>query len=441
MKENFVSGRRVVVMGLGESGRAAAELLIQKGASVIIRDSYLNERIDQMARQLQLRGARVETQPAGFTPCRFDLGVLSPGIDPQVPLVRQLRRARVPVVGEVELAARFCDTPVVAVTGTNGKSTTTELVAAALTAGGLRTTACGNLGVPFSDVVRGGDFYNVITLEVSSFQLETIEHFRPRVAVYLNFTPDHLDRYPTLAAYRQAKIRIFMNQTAADFAVVNPACELPALAAKKITISADHDDADYTFRDGALYAGGQKILMQEATNLRGPHNAENQLAALAVADLYGVARPDAIAALRAYRALPHRCELVRELDGVTYINDSKATNIDALEKALAGQTRPVVLIAGGKDKGFDFAPLKALMVKKARAVVAIGEVQNQLVRAWGQHVPCHRAADLAEAVSLGRRLAKPGDTVLLSPGCSSYDMFKNFADRGQQFKELVAKLS
>ncbi|MDR1192170.1 MAG: UDP-N-acetylmuramoyl-L-alanine--D-glutamate ligase [Verrucomicrobiales bacterium] len=440
MNENLVRGKQAVVLGLGESGRAAAELLCQKGANVIIRDNYLNERVDQVARGLGARGMRVETQATGFTPCRFDLGVLSPGINPSVPLVTQLKRERVPVIGELELAYRFCTVPVVAVTGTNGKSTTTELVAASLSAGGLQTVACGNIGVPFSDVVRAGEPLDVITLEVSSFQLEGIETFRPRVAVYLNFTPDHLDRYQTMGEYRQAKIRVFMNQTAEDFAVVNPDCELPALAARRVTVSAYHGGADYTFTGGYLCYHGQRVLAQEKTRLRGPHNAENQLAALAVADLHGVPLTETIDALRAYRALPHRCEVVRERGGVTFINDSKATNIDALEKALLGQTRPVVLIAGGKDKGFDFAPLKNLLAEKAREVVAIGEVQDKLVAAWGQYVRCHRAADFAEAVSVSARLARAGDVVLLSPGCSSYDMFKNFEDRGRQFGELVAKL-
>ncbi len=436
-----MKNKKIVVLGLGESGRAAAELLISKGANVIIRDDYLNERIDQLVRKFATSGVRVETQQTGFTPCRFDLGVLSPGIDPSMPLVKQLRGGNTPVIGEVELAYRFCESPVAAITGTNGKSTTTELVAAVLTAGGHRTTACGNIGKPFSDVVRSGEFYNVITLEVSSFQLETIVEFRPQVAVYLNLTPDHLDRYKSVEEYRQAKVRIFMNQTADDFAVVNPDCELPGLKAKRITINAYHADADYTFTGGWLCAGKEKVLQQSSTRLSGMHNAENQLAALAVADIYGVPREAAVDALCAYQPLPHRCELVREFDGVLYLNDSKATNIDALEKALLGQTRPVVLIAGGKDKGFDFGTIKKLVAEKVKEAVLIGETQSKLVQAWGQHVRCHRAGSLEEAVLASRRLSHPGDTVLLSPGCSSYDMFKDFEHRGQLFRELVNQLA
>ena len=436
-----LKNKKVVVLGLGESGRAAAELLIAKGAEVIIRDNYLNEKIDQLAKKFTNLGVRVETQATGFTPCRLDLGVLSPGIDPSVPLVKQLKKDKVPVIGEMELAYRFCECPVTAITGTNGKSTTTELVAAVLAAGGHRTVACGNIGVPFSEVVHSGEFYNVITLEVSSFQLETIVDFRPRVAVYLNFTPDHLDRYKSMEEYRRAKVRIFMNQTADDFAIVNPDCELPELKAKKITINAYHSGADYTFSDGWLMSGGQKILLQSETRLVGPHNAENQLAALAVGDVYGVSRADTLDALRSYKPLPHRCEMIRVFEGVAYLNDSKATNIDAMEKALMGQTGPVVLIAGGKDKGFDFSKMRKLVSEKVKDAVLIGETQSKLVQAWGQHVRCHRAEDLEDAVNISRRLSRRGDVVLLSPGCSSYDMFKNFEHRGQLFRELVSKLA
>lgn len=436
-----VSGHHIVVLGLGESGRAAAELLLDRGAHVVIRDSVLNERVQRLAEKLAVRGARVELQEATFSPCRFDLGILSPGIDPSRPLVAQLRAEGVPMIGELELAFRFCECPVVAITGTNGKSTTTELAAALLQAGGKRAVACGNLGPPFSDIAVRSAELDVAVVETSSFQLETIETFAPRIAVHLNLTPDHLDRYPDMAAYAAAKLRIFENQTSSDFAIVNAALELPPLAAQKITFSALGLPADYTFERGWLVARGQPVLEQSRTQLSGPHNTENQLAALAIADLLNVDRSAAIKALCAYRPLPHRCELVRELDGVRYINDSKGTNIDALEKALLAQTGPVILIAGGKDKGVDFSPLKPLLREKVQAAVLIGEMQRALVRCWGQTVPCHRALDLEDAVHQARRLARPGATVLLSPGCSSYDMFKNFEQRGELFRQLVLYLT
>lgn len=430
-----------MVLGLGESGRAAAELLIGKGADVVIRDHAMNERVSRLSEKLGTLGVRVEIQEKNFTPCRFDFGVLSPGIDPKRSLVTQLRQDNTPVIGELELAYRFCECPIVAITGTNGKSTTTELIAAIFVAGGKRTAACGNIGQAFSEVVKNGTDFDVMTVEVSSFQLETIEQFRPRIAVYLNFTPDHLDRYANMEEYRAAKARIFLNQTESDFAVISTACDDPAIKAKKITLNAYGEPADYTFENGWLKAFGQLVLEQSRTHLAGPHNAENQLAALAVGDIYGIPREKIIEALCGYRALPHRCEPIRELDGVTYINDSKGTNIDALEKALLAQERPVILIAGGKDKGVDFGGLKPLLAEKVKEAVLIGEMQSALIRAWGQSVPCHRAVDLEDAVVQSRRLAKPGSVVLLSPGCSSYDMFKNFEERGNLFRQLVKDLT
>jgi UDP-N-acetylmuramoylalanine--D-glutamate ligase len=436
-----VYDKSIVVLGLGESGRAAAELLLAKGARVIIRDSQLNERVERLAARLRPLGARVEIQERAFTPCRFDLGVLSPGIDPKVPLVAQLRRENVPIIGEIELAWRFCPRPVIAITGTNGKSTTTELIAAVLTAGGKRTEACGNIGKPFCDVVRHAEHLDVITLEASSFQLEAIETFAPRIAVFLNFAPDHLDRYASMDEYFAAKLRVFENQTEGDFAVVNSTLRLPALRARKITIHAYGAEADYVFRDGWLCRGDERILEQSRTRLRGPHNAENQLAALAVADIWGIPRSAAIEALCAYQALPHRCEVVRVLDGVTWINDSKATNLHSMESALPGMEPPCVLIAGGKDKGFDYGAIRPLIARHVSDAVLIGEAQSAMVAAWGQHTRCHRAADLAEAVATARRLARPGQSVLLSPGCSSYDMFKNFEERGEVFRALVHALT
>lgn len=430
-----------MVLGMGESGRAAAELLRAKGAEVIICDSQMNDRIERVAARLRPQGIRVEIQPRAFNPCRIDLGVLSPGIDPSVPLVRQLHAEQVPVIGEIELASRFCDKPIVAITGTNGKSTTTELVAAVLEAGGKRTEACGNIGKPFSDVVRNSEKLDVITLEVSSFQLETIETFRPRIALFLNFAPDHLDRYKSMEEYWRAKLRIFENQGPEDYAVVNAGLDLPPLAARRITIHAYGKEADYTFRDGWLCRGDEKIVRQSETSLTGPHNAENQLAALAVGDLYGIDRATVLGVLAGYKALPHRCELVRELDGVAYVNDSKATNLHSLESALQGMAVPCVLIAGGKDKGFDYAAIRDLVGRHVADAVLIGEAQSRMVEAWGQRTRCHRAQDLAEAVAAARRLARKGQTVLLSPGCSSYDMFKNFEERGRVFRDLVRDLT
>jgi UDP-N-acetylmuramoylalanine--D-glutamate ligase len=432
-----VNGKRAVVLGLGISGMEAAKLLQDHGADVTVRDNATSASVTARAEALRARGVNVELGDRIPATARFDFGVLSPGINPAAPLVQTLRQAGLPLFGELEMAYRFCECPIVAITGTNGKTTTTELVDALLRAGGKKTMASGNIGTAFSTAVRESGELDVMVLEVSSFQLEHIVDFRPRLSVHLNLTPDHLDRYGSMEEYEAAKWQIFRNQTADDYAIVNTNLRLPEMAARKITFDAAGGPADYQLLDGWLVARGEQVLEQGRTNLIGRHNAENMLAALAVADLYNVAREAAVAALIAYRPLPHRCEKVAEIGGVTWLNDSKATNIDALEKALLAMRKPVVLLAGGKDKGLDFSGLRPLLREKAKAVVLIGQMTEKLFAAWSSAVPCHRAGSLAEAVEECARLARAGDAVLFSPGCSSYDMFKDFEDRGNQFRALA----
>jgi UDP-N-acetylmuramoylalanine--D-glutamate ligase len=433
-----VNGKQVVVLGLGISGMESAKLLKDNGAHVTVRDSATGDpKVNQRAEALRQLRINVELGEAIASMPRFDFCVISPGINPNAPLVQRLRQAGLPMFGELEVAYRFCKCPIVAITGTNGKTTTTELVDAVLAAGGKRTKASGNIGTAFSAAVRDSANLDVMVLEVSSFQLEHIVEFRPRISVHLNLTPDHLDRYKTMEEYEAAKWQVFRNQTADDFAIVNTNLRLPEIAAQKITFSATGSQADYQLIDGWLVARGEQALEQSRTNLIGPHNAENMLAALAVADLYHVPREDAIRALCAYMPLPHRCEKVGVIDGVTFINDSKATNIDALEKALLAQRSPVVLMAGGKDKGLDFSGLRPLLREKVKAIVLIGQMTEKLFAAWNSAVPCVKATTLADAVERARHLAKPDDVVLFSPGCSSFDMFKDFEDRGDQFRALI----
>lgn len=433
-----VNGKRAVVLGLGISGMEAAKLLKEKGAEVTVRDNATaSAKVAERAEALRSRGIEVELGADVQTTSRFDFAVISPGINPNVPLVQSLRQAGLPLFGELEMAYRFCECAIVAITGTNGKTTTTELIDKVLATAGKRTLASGNIGTAFSAAVRESRNLDVMVLEVSSFQLEQIIDFRPRISVHLNLTPDHLDRYATMEEYEIAKWQIFRNQTVDDFAIVNVNLRLPEMAAKKITLSAAGLPADYQLIDGWLVARGEQVLKQSRTNLVGPHNAENMLAALAVADLYELSREKVIEALCAYKPLPHRCEKVGEINGVTFINDSKATNIDALEKALLAMTSPVILLAGGKDKGLDFTGMRALLREKVKAVVLIGQMTEKLSAAWNSAVPCTPATTLANAVEKSQGLANPGDIVLFSPGCSSYDMFKDFEDRGNQFRALV----
>ena len=437
-----ITGQHVAVLGAGESGASAATLLRGEGARVTVLDSGDPEKLREQAGRLRSAGIAVIAGPAADTdPARYDLGILSPGIDPATPLVTNFRSKDIPLTGELELAYVLCARPVIAVTGTNGKTTTTQLIETMLRACGVKTVACGNIGPAFSAKVREGRAMDVITVEVSSFQLEEIRTFRPKIAIWLGFAPDHLDRYPSVRAYYGAKVRIFGNQTPEDWAIVNLQNELPALKARRITFSASAGGGDFDLHDGVIHFRGEAVLRMGDTNLRGSHNAENLMAALGAGVAWGLDFARMREPLCAYKALPHRCELVRTLDGVDYVNDSKATNLDSMEKALVGEARPVVLIAGGKDKGFEFDSVVDLVAQKCRCAVLLGEMAGRIERLWSGRLPCVNAGrSLGRAVDVARSQARSGDIVLFSPGTSSFDMFRNYADRGDQFRTLVQSL-
>lgn len=434
--------QKVAVLGAGLSGTAAALLLRAEGADVTVLDSAEEKNLlKSTLDNLRAQGVRIMAGPSAAgdaTP--YDLVVLSPGIDPISPLARHFSERKIETIGELELGWRSCELPVIAITGTNGKTTTTELLAQMLNACGQRTIACGNIGKPLCEVVRRQKDFDVLTVEVSSFQLETIQTFRPTVALWLNFAPDHLDRYRSVWEYREAKLRIFENQTAEDVAIINAAENLRNLRARKITFSAYTDQADFRLVEGAIAYENQVVLRLADTKLRGSHNIENLMATLAAGRARGLSFAQMVPPLTSYEPRPHRCEFVRTVAGVEYVNDSKATNLDAVEKALAAQSKPVVLIAGGKDKGFNFEPLRALVQEKVKSVVLIGEMAKRIARDWEGAVSCEMASSLADAVERARAAAKPGDVVLFSPGTSSFDMFKSYADRGDQFRTLVHAL-
>lgn len=434
--------KTVAVLGAGLSGTAAALLLKAEGADVSVLDSAEEKNLlKSTLDNLRAQGIKVSSGPAAdndTTP--YDFVVLSPGIDPASALARNFSERKIETIGELELGWRSCELPVIAITGTNGKTTTTELLAQMLNACGQRTIACGNIGKPLCEVVRRQKDFDVLTVEVSSFQLETIQTFRPTVALWLNFAPDHLDRYRSVWEYREAKLRIFENQTADDFAIINAAETLRNVRARKITFSAYADSADLRLVEGAIVYENQVVLRLADTKLRGSHNIENLMATLAAGRARGLSFAQMVPPLSSYEPRPHRCEFVRTVAGVDYVNDSKATNLDAVEKALAAQSKPVVLIAGGKDKGFNFEPLRALVQEKVKATVLIGEMAKRIARDWDGAVPCEMAGSLADAVERAHAAARPGDVVLFSPGTSSFDMFKSYADRGDQFRTLVHAL-
>ena len=434
--------KNVAVLGAGLSGTAAALLLEAEGAHVTVLDSADEKKLlKPTLENLRAKNVRVMCGPeVEHDSSSYDLVVLSPGIDPDSPLAQNFSSRKIETIGELELGWRSCERPVIAITGTNGKTTTTELVAEMLNACGQRTIACGNIGKPLSDIVRRQEKYDVLTVEVSSFQLETIRTFRPSISAWLNFAPDHLDRYASVAEYRAAKLRIFDYQTADDVAVVNAIERLPKIEARPVTFSAYSDDADFRLEGGAIVYGDEAVLRLADTKLRGSHNIENLMATLAIGLARNLSFAEMVPPLSQYEPQPHRCEFVREVGGATYINDSKATNLDAVEKALLAQSKPVILIAGGKDKGFTFDPLRELVREKVRATILIGEMAESIARDWSEAVPTEIADSLADAVDRARALAKPGEIVLFSPGTSSFDMFKSYADRGDQFRALVHAL-
>jgi len=431
-----LDGQNVLVLGAGISGRSAAAFCAQQGARVVLAD----ERAEVGAGELP-RG--VETRLGAPFPDAgdFDLVVPSPGVPP----ARYRARAR-RVWGDIELAYRALAVPIVAVTGTNGKSTTVRLLEAMLRAAGLRARAGGNVGDAALGLV--GEPLDVAVLEVSSFQLDTIESFRPRVAVLLNVTPDHLDRHGDLAGYLAAKARIFENQTADDVAIVNADPALDTLAAG-LAARVWRFTARGAIERGACWDGEAVCLRIGATPQRFPLEGlprpsgplrENLLAALLAVVALGAEPAKALAALATFQPLPHRTELVASLSGVAWVNDSKATNPGATVPALALETRPVIWIAGGKDKGLDYAELAGARLSGVRRALLIGAAAERIAAALAGRVEVETVGTLEAAVTRAAELARPGDVVLLSPACASFDQFRNFEHRGERFRELVRGL-
>ncbi|MEY2559540.1 MAG: UDP-N-acetylmuramoylalanine--D-glutamate ligase [Verrucomicrobiota bacterium] len=435
-------GKKVAVLGAGLSGTAAALLLRSEGAEVTLLDSAEEKTLLKSTIE-NLRSREVKIlcgSEADHDSSPYHFVVLSPGIDPTSSLATNFSSRKIETMGELELGWRSVNVPVIAITGTNGKTTTTELLAQMLNACGQRTIACGNIGKPLCEVALEARELDVLTVEVSSFQLETIRTFRPAISVWLNFAPDHLDRYRSVAEYRAAKLRIFENQTADDVAVLNAGETLPKIAAHAVTFSAYSNQADFRLEGGSIIYHNTPVLRMADTKLRGSHNIENLMATLAVGLSRGLSFEKMLPPLCAYEPRPHRCEFVREVGHVTYVNDSKATNLDAVEKGLLAQNKPVILIAGGKDKGFTFETLRPLVSEKVRAAILIGEMAGRIAQDWKDAVPCEMAHSLADAVERAHAIARPGEVVLFSPGTSSFDMFKSYADRGDQFRALVHAL-
>jgi UDP-N-acetylmuramoylalanine--D-glutamate ligase len=444
-----VDGKRVTVAGAARSGIAASELLAARGAKVTLSDTRTQvpeaERLRRLGVELELGGHRTET----FT--ESDLVVMSPGVPPDQPVVREARARGVPIIGELELASRWLRGRVVAITGTKGKSTTTELTGRILEAAGFKVTVGGNIGAPLSAQVAESTPETVHVVEASSFQLEQIETFHPWIAVLLNFSADHLDRHPSVDAYAAAKARVFENQAADDWAVVNaddPAVlELARNSRARRWLFARHAPLER----GTVIESGWivdrrpdatvRLVPLDAIHLLGPHLVSDVLAAAAVGSIAAAAPAAMTAAVESFHGLEHAMELVAEIDGVRFVNDSKATNVEAALRSIESFDRGLVPILGGRFKGGDLRVLREPLKSRALAVVAIGEARPLVREALAGAIEVHEAGSLEDAVRQAFALARPAGVVLLAPACSSFDMFRDYADRGRRFKENVRKLA
>ena len=448
------ASQRVCVLGLGASGRAAVEWLLLQGAQVTAMDAADNPSLREWANAVG-QGAEFRLGDCSLIEEHFDLCVISPGIAVTHPQVTAFRAKGIPIWSELELGWQAVDCSVIGITGTNGKTTTTEMVAAVLNANDCPTITAGNIGIPLTAVAGQSKKMEWVTLEVSSFQLETIETFCPRIAVLLNLAPDHLDRHGAMDGYIRAKVRLFENQTRSDFALIQWDAwqELQRLGVKLkskcITFSATASEADWYLDNSQLVLRSPDSIESLPDFSEGVFNnkpnAENLLAALLVGHCVGLPMKDVLPPLATYQPGAHRCELVGEIGGVRFYNDSKATNVHALCNALRivtpdAERKNIWLIAGGKDKGLDFSAVRPELEGRVKGVLLIGESAPIIQSVWGGFVPCQITDNLIQAVTEAGRNAVPGDVVLLSPACASFDMFDSYQHRGEAFREALAEL-
>jgi UDP-N-acetylmuramoylalanine--D-glutamate ligase len=445
-----LNGKRALVVGLGKSGVASALFMKAHGARVTVSDTKSGDELRNEIPVLLDNGITVETGGHGDRTFRGqDLIVVSPGVPVDAPPLVQARALGEIVIGEIELAAQFLPGPVIAITGSNGKTTTTTLTGEIMASAGFPVLVGGNIGTPAISLAERAKLETVIVLEVSSFQLETIQTFRPKIAVVLNVTPDHLDRHRTFEIYTDAKARIFENQQGSDFAVLNsddPTCLAMGARTraqvfwfsrqKEVQLGAWVRDGQIVFRDSQ---GQRAILNVSEIPLKGAHNLENVLAAVCAGVLMGCAPEKVRQAVRDFKAVEHRLEFVSTVAGVDYYNDSKATNVDATIKALESFSANIHLILGGKDKGSDYTVLNDLIRQRVKRIYTIGaaaaKIESQVKGAEVVH-----AETLENAIRKAHATAQAGDIVLLAPACASFDQFKSYEHRGKLFKEIVAGL-
>jgi UDP-N-acetylmuramoylalanine--D-glutamate ligase len=445
-----LEGKRVLVVGLARTGIGVVRFLSEQRACVTGTDIRFADELEEHGstiRDLDIRTELGEHRIETFLDS--DLIVASPGVPLSIEPIMAAREKGIEVISEIELAFRFIRDPIIGVTGTNGKTTTTLLLGDMFTASGKKVFVGGNVGNPLIDCA-GRDRWDYVVAEISSFQLEGIDKFRPHVALMLNITEDHLDRYPNYGEYVRAKFRLFSNQRGSDFAVLNAddttiGATSSQIKARKWFFSLTSPVEVGTFLDGDALVyhdqgGDVERLELSRVSLKGIHNIENMLAAVAAAKICSCPKEAIQTALESFKGLPHRLEFIRELDGVSFYNDSKGTNVGSVVKSLRSFHEPILLIAGGKDKGGDYDPLKGIAAERVKQLILLGEARERMAGALGGCVPTTLVDTLEEAVHRAFDESKPGDVVLLSPACSSFDMFRDYEERGNLFKEIVNQL-
>ena len=440
-----VKDKTIVVLGAARSGLAAAILLQKKQANVFVSDNAEENQKKTEMQILQDQQINYEFGQHSNKVFDADFVVLSPGIPSQSAIVQELLSKNIPVYSELEIASWFCASPIIAITGSNGKTTTTTLLGEMLRTESPQSIVAGNIGNAFSEVVLESEESNWAAVEVSSFQLETIDNFHPRVVIILNLAPNHLDWYDSYEDYINAKLLILKNLQDGDYLIYNADDKLlhekvRNCPAKKKTFSLQDTNASIFVHKNEIIYEDKILIKTDEIRLNGNHNYQNAMAASLAAKIAGIDDQTISRVLKDFKGVEHRLEFVSEVKGISFINDSKATTVESLGVALTSFQTPIILIAGGKNKGSDYGKLNTLIGENVREVILIGSAKEKMSEAWRAIVPIHLSDTLTDAVEMAYRLAKPGENVLLSPSCSSFDMFKDFEDRGKKFKEIVYKL-
>ena len=443
-----IHGKKIVILGSALSGVAAAKLAVRQGADVFVSDNQDTLALQGTLTDLKALSITGELGQHSDQIYDADLWIISPGIAQDSELVQKAQSNDIPIVSEIEFASWFTEAPILAITGSNGKTTTAHLLAEMIQTDDLHGALAGNVGIPFAEMVLedlgNPDPKRVWVLEISSFQMEFIEHFKPYIAIFLNITPDHLNRYPSMKEYIAAKMNMWSRQTAEDFIVYNAddtilVEEIAESTSRKIAFGlGHHPEAIFQPNRTKIYTEEHATLIEmNQLALPGKHNLANALAAATAAHLMGVPNKSIAATMSQFSGVPHRLEPIAEINGVTYINDSKATNLDAVQVALESFTQPIILLLGGLDKGGDFRSLLPHTHNNLKEVIAFGQAKELILTALRDAVRSTSVMDLKEALELAQNCSQPGDVVLLSPGCASFDQFENFEERGDHFRSLV----